>query len=132
MRARAKFGWMDFNRRCVVPAARPAVTRGMLIPVLAAIAVSQLGMTEAPAQDTASLRLCAARDVEAVTLIEDHGEANDIAPEELAKAALTRWTRVSPAPAAARRREWRFTMISSARSAQCYPGANDALRHEQA
>jgi hypothetical protein len=61
----------------------------MLIPVLAAIAVSSLGMTDAPAQDTASLRLCASRDIEAVTLIEDHGEADDIAPEQLAKAALT-------------------------------------------
>ena len=89
MRARARFGWMDFNRRCVIPATRPVMTRGMLIHVFAAIAVSQLGMTDAPAQDTASLRLCAARDVEAVTLIEDHGEANDIPPEQLAKAALT-------------------------------------------
>jgi hypothetical protein len=61
----------------------------MLIPVLAAIAVSQLGMTDAPAQGTASLRLCASRDIEVVMLIEDHGEANDIAPEKLAKAALT-------------------------------------------
>ena len=47
--------------------------------------------------------LCASRDIEAVTLIEDHGEADDIAPERLAKAVLTRWTRASPAPAAARR-----------------------------
>lgn len=85
MRARANFG----NSRCVIPASRPAITRGMLIPVLAAIAVSSLGMTDAPAQDTASLRLCASRDIEAVTLIEDHGEADDIAPEQLAKAALT-------------------------------------------
>jgi hypothetical protein len=61
----------------------------MLIPVLAAIAVSQLGMTDAPAQCTASLRLCASRDIEVVMLIEDHGEANDIAPEQLAKAFLT-------------------------------------------
>jgi hypothetical protein len=89
MRVRANFGWMDFNRRCVIPASRPAITRGILIPVLAAIAVSSLGMTDAPAQDTASLRLCASRDIEAVTLIEDHGEANDIAPEQLAKVALT-------------------------------------------
>jgi hypothetical protein len=80
---------MDFNSRCVSPATRPAITRGMLIPVLAAIAVSQLGMTDAPAQDTASLRLCASRDIEVVMLIEDHGEANDIAPEQLAKAFLT-------------------------------------------
>ena len=86
MRARAKFGWMDFNRRCVIPATRPAIT---LIHVLAAIAVSHLGMTDAPAQDTASLRLCASRDIEVVMLIEDHGEANDIAPEQLAKAFLT-------------------------------------------
>jgi hypothetical protein len=89
MRARAKFGWMDFNSRGVSPATRPAITRGMLIPVLAAIAVSQLGMTDAPAQGTASLRLCASRDIEVVMLIEDHGEANDIAPEQLAKAFLT-------------------------------------------
>ena len=89
MRARANFGWMDFTSRCVIPATRPAITRGMLIPVLAAIAVSSLGMTDAPAQDAAGARLCAARDVEVVMLIEDHGEANDIAPEQLAKAFLT-------------------------------------------
>jgi hypothetical protein len=89
MRARARFGWMDFNSRCVIPATRPVMTRGMLIHVFAAIAVSQLGMTDAPAQDTASLRLCASRDIEVVMLIEDHGEANDIAPEQLAKAFLT-------------------------------------------
>jgi hypothetical protein len=89
MRARANFGWMDFDSRCVVPPTRPTITRGMLIPVLAAIAVSSLGMTDAPAQDAAGARLCAARDVKVVMLIEDHGEANDIAPEQLAKAFLT-------------------------------------------
>ena len=41
------------------------------------------------AQDAAKARQCAMRDIEVVTLIEDHGEANDIAPEQLAKAALT-------------------------------------------
>ena len=89
MRARANLGWMDFNSRCVIPATRPTITRGMLIPVLAAIAVSSLGTTDAPAQDAAGARLCAARDVEVVMLIEDHGEANDIAPEQLAKPFLT-------------------------------------------
>ena len=91
MRARANFGWMDFNSGCVIPAARPAIASRMLIPVLAALAISPLGMACAPAaaEKTVSSRLCAARDVEVVMLIEDHGEANDLAPERLAKAFLT-------------------------------------------
>jgi hypothetical protein len=59
--------------------------------VIAAIADSPLGMAgaSAVAQPTASSRLCAARDLEVVVLIEDHGAANDIASERLAKAFLT-------------------------------------------
>jgi hypothetical protein len=33
--------------------------------------------------------ICVARDVEVIILIEDHGAANDFAPERLAKAGLT-------------------------------------------
>jgi hypothetical protein len=59
--------------------------------MLATIVTSVFGIDGAPAvaQDVASKRLCAARDVKVVMLIEDHGEANDIAPEQLAKAFLT-------------------------------------------
>ena len=65
--------------------------RAKAMLVLATIVTSVLGIGGAPAvaQDAASKRLCAARDVEVVMLIEDHGEANDIAPEQLAKAFLT-------------------------------------------
>jgi hypothetical protein len=59
--------------------------------MLATIVTSVFGIHGAPAlaQDAASKRLCAARDVKVVMLIEDHGEANDIAPEQLARAFLT-------------------------------------------
>jgi hypothetical protein len=59
--------------------------------MLATIVTSVFGIDGAPAvaQDATSKRLCAARDIEVVTLIEDHGAANDIAPEKLAKAGLT-------------------------------------------
>ena len=65
--------------------------RAKAMVMLATIVTSVLGIDGAPAvaQDAASMRLCAARDVEVVTLIEDHGTANDIAPEKLAKAGLT-------------------------------------------
>jgi hypothetical protein len=64
--------------------------RAKAMVMLATIVTSVLGIDGAPAvaQDAASKRLCAARDVEVVILIEDHGAANDIAPEKLAKAAL--------------------------------------------
>ena len=67
-----------------------ATTNFGWLTILAALAMSPFGMGAAPAvaQATASARLCAARDVEVVTLIEDHGEANDIAAEQLAKAGL--------------------------------------------
>jgi hypothetical protein len=50
--------------------------------MLATIVASVFGIDGAPAvaQDAASKRLCAARDVKVVMLIEDHGEANDVAP----------------------------------------------------
>lgn len=65
--------------------------RARAMVMLATIVTSVLGIDGAPAvaQDAASKLLCAARDVEVVTLIEDHGAADDIAPEKLAKAALT-------------------------------------------
>jgi len=56
---------------------------------LAGIMVSLLGASGATAQATSGPSLCAARDLQVVILIEDHGTANDVAPERLAKAVLT-------------------------------------------
>ena len=55
---------------------------------LAGITVSLLGASGATAQATSGPSLCAARDLQVVILIEDHGTANDVAPERLAKALL--------------------------------------------
>ena len=76
--------------------------RAKAMLMLATIVTSVLGIDGAPAvaQDAASKRLCAARDVKVVMLIEDHGAANDIEPEKLAKAFSFRWTRASRAPTA--------------------------------
>ena len=54
------------------------------------LVASLLGIsaTIAVAQSTTGLQVCATRDVEVVTLIEDHGSAADIASERLAKAGL--------------------------------------------
>ena len=54
------------------------------------LVASLLGIsaTIAVAQSTTGSQLCATRDVEVVTLIEDHGSAADIASERLAKAGL--------------------------------------------
>jgi hypothetical protein len=57
--------------------------------ILAGITVLLLGVGGAIAQVIPGPSLCAARDVEVVILIEDHGDANDLAPERLAKAGLT-------------------------------------------
>jgi hypothetical protein len=56
--------------------------------ILAGIMVSLLGASGALAQATSGPSLCPVRDVELIILIEDHGTANDIAPERLAKAGL--------------------------------------------
>jgi len=47
---------------------------------LAGITVSLLGASGATAQATSGPSLCAARDLQVVILIEDHGTANDVAP----------------------------------------------------
>jgi hypothetical protein len=57
--------------------------------ILAGITVSLLGVSGAIAHAISGPSLCPARDVEVIILIEDHGAANDVAPERLAKAALT-------------------------------------------
>jgi hypothetical protein len=57
--------------------------------ILAGITVSLFGASGAIAQAISGPSLCAVRDVEVVILIEDHGAANDVAPERLAKAGLT-------------------------------------------
>jgi len=59
------------------------VARFWLVTSLLVISAST-----AVAQSKTALQLCAARDVEVVILIEDHGDAADIAPERLAKAGL--------------------------------------------
>ena len=56
---------------------------------LAGITVSLLGASSAIAQATSGPSLCAARDVQVFILIEDHGTANDVAPERLAEAVLS-------------------------------------------
>jgi hypothetical protein len=56
---------------------------------LAGITALLLGPSGAIAQATVGSPVCAARDLELVTLIEDHGSASDVAPERLAKAGLT-------------------------------------------
>jgi hypothetical protein len=57
--------------------------------LLAGLAVTLLGIHGALAQSVTDSRLCAARDLEVVVLIEEHGAANDIVSERLAKAAMT-------------------------------------------
>ena len=57
--------------------------------ILAGVAASLLGMNGAIAQATSGPALCAARDLEVITLIEDHGTANDVASARLANAGLT-------------------------------------------
>jgi hypothetical protein len=51
----------------------------------ACFAVVCLAVTGASAAEQPT---CAARDIEIITLIEDHGAADDLAPEKLAKAGL--------------------------------------------
>jgi len=62
-----------------------------LLAIITGIVISFIGMngTIAIAQITPGSRICAARDVEVITLIEDHGNANDIASERLAAAGQT-------------------------------------------
>jgi hypothetical protein len=55
---------------------------------LTGITVSLLGASGAIAQATFGPSPCNTRDVQVVILIEDHGTANDVAPERLAKAVL--------------------------------------------
>jgi hypothetical protein len=56
---------------------------GLLTPVALASGIP------AATQSTSGSPLCAARDLEVVNLIEDHGPANDIAPGLLARAGQT-------------------------------------------
>ena len=57
----------------------------LLLPGIAALL---LGMNGAIAEVTPGPTLCAALDLEVVILIEEHGAANDVAAERLAKAVL--------------------------------------------
>jgi hypothetical protein len=57
--------------------------------IFAGVLVSLLHVSGAPAAEpTPDLRLCAARDLDVVMLIEDYGATNAVAPDRLAKAAL--------------------------------------------
>jgi len=56
--------------------------------ILAGVAASLLGMNGAIAQATSGPALCAARDLEVITLIENHGAANDVASARLANAGV--------------------------------------------
>jgi len=56
--------------------------------LLLGFSVTLFGFHGALAQAVTGPRLCAARDVEVIILIEDHGAANDVAPERLYKAGL--------------------------------------------
>jgi hypothetical protein len=56
--------------------------------LLLGFSVTLIGFHGALAQALTGPRLCAARDVEVITLIEDHGAANDVVPERLYKAGL--------------------------------------------
>jgi hypothetical protein len=61
-----------------------------LRPILTGIAVWLLGIGGVPAvaQAASGSPLCAARDLQVIILIEEHGTANDIASERLSKAGL--------------------------------------------
>ena len=68
----------------------PALSNSMKCSALVVgFGITFFGFHGALAQSVTGPRLCAARDVEVVILIEDHGAANDVAPERLAKAGLT-------------------------------------------
>ena len=56
--------------------------------ILLCIVALLLGVNAAIAEMTSGPKLCAARDLEVVVLIEDHGAANDIPAERLSNAAL--------------------------------------------
>jgi hypothetical protein len=56
--------------------------------LVAGFSVTLIGLHGALAESVTGPRLCAARDVEVIILIEDHGAANDVAPERLYKAGL--------------------------------------------
>jgi hypothetical protein len=62
---------------------------GRLRAALAGIAVAVSAFPVFAAADPATSPLCAARDLEVITLIEEHGRADDMAPERLAKAAMS-------------------------------------------
>jgi hypothetical protein len=58
---------------------------------LAGIALALLAMPIVAAADASvsTSPACSARDLQVITLIEDHGRADDMAPERLAKAAMS-------------------------------------------
>jgi len=60
-------------------------TGTILVSLVALMLTTNLAPTEAL---SSSQQLCATRDVQTITLIEDHGEASDVLPERLAKAGL--------------------------------------------
>jgi len=66
----------------------PLSNRMKCSALLLGFSITLIGFHGALAQAVSGQRLCAARDVEVLILIEDHGAANDVAPEKLYKAVL--------------------------------------------
>jgi hypothetical protein len=64
---------------------RTSPTRTILASVVALLLANKAGPTSA---ESLNDQLCAARDLQTVILIEDHGEAKDVLTERLAKAGL--------------------------------------------
>ena len=54
----------------------------------ASLALALINHGNTLASEAAAFQICAARDVKTVILIEDHGEANDIASSRIAEAGL--------------------------------------------
>jgi len=59
------------------------------LALLIGFGVTFFGSYGALAQSVTGPRLCAARDIEVITLIEDHGAANDVESARLSNAGLT-------------------------------------------
>src|SRR5262245_40072196 len=66
---------------------RPCATTGIIV---AACAASSLGAATGSEEDTTLAPICAEREVQVITLLEDHALAQDIASGRLGEAGLAR------------------------------------------